>query len=110
MKEFINSDKKYWKITEDVFIRAFRAVYSKKSRDSFLRNMHLKTANFFNNKSPSIRMLEEQTNNYFLAEDYFSLKKVISDISNFIVLYNSRTRYDLLRFWETLEFKNYDPI
>ena len=56
------------------------------------------------------RILEEITNHYFLAQDYASLKQTIATIDNFLLLFNPHTKYDLCRYWQVLEEKNYDPV
>ena len=58
----------------------------------------------------SIRSLEELTNHYFLAQDYFSLKQTIASIETFLLLFNPYTKYDLCRYWQVLEGKGYDPV
>lgn len=58
----------------------------------------------------SLRILEEQTNNYFAAQEYFNLKQVLSRIEVFMILYNEKTKFDLFKFWKSLELKGYDPV
>lgn len=67
-------------------------------------------AKYFEGKKSSLRILEEQTNNYFAAEEFFNLKQIISKIDVFIILYNEKNKFDLFKFWWKLELKGYDPV
>ena len=35
---------------------------------------------------------------------------MISDIENFLLLFNPYTKYDLCRYWQKLEEKSFDPV
>lgn len=61
-------------------------------------------------ESYTVRILEELTNHYFLAEDFFQLKQTIATIDTFLLLFNPYTKYDLCRYWQVLEGKGYDPV
>jgi hypothetical protein len=50
-----------------------------------------------------VRKLEEETFQLYSAGNYFKLKEVISDIENFLLLFNPYTKYDLCRYWQRLE-------
>lgn len=58
----------------------------------------------------SIRKLEEETYQLYVAGNYFKLKEVISDIENFLLLFNPYTKYDLCRYWQKLEERSFDPV
>ena len=58
----------------------------------------------------SIRKLEEETYQLYSAGNYFKLKEVISDIENFLLLFNPYTKYDLCRYWQKLEERSFDPV
>lgn len=58
----------------------------------------------------SVRKLEEETFQLYNAENYFKLKEVISDIENFLLLFNPYTKYDLCRYWQRLEERSFDPV
>lgn len=108
LKPFFIQHKNYWKITNPVFIKLFNKRYLKdKSKKKLL---HLKISKVLDHKEDSIRKLEEQTNNLFHSEDYFSLKQKISSIDNFIILFNETTKIELFKFWKKLEKKGYDPV
>lgn len=78
---------------------------------TFLVNkMHIRIAEVMSKGILSIRSLEELTNHYFLAQDYFSLKQTIASIETFLLLFNPYTKYDLCRYWQILESKGYDPV
>lgn len=38
------------------------------------------------------------------------MKEIISTIENFLLLFNPNNKYDLCRFWGTLESKGFDPV
>ena len=61
-------------------------------------------------ESYTVRILEELTNHYFLAEDFFQLKQTIATIDTFLLLFNPYTKYDLCRYWQILEGAGYDPV
>jgi len=62
-------------------------------------------------KTPiSVRQLEEQTLHLFNSKSYFKLKETVSIIENFLLLFNSNTKYTLCRYWQTLEEKGFDPV
>jgi hypothetical protein len=61
--------------------------------------MHIRIAEVMSKGILSIRSLEELTNHYFLAQDYFSLKQTIASIETFLLLFNPYTKYDLCRYW-----------
>ena len=58
----------------------------------------------------SIRMLVEQTHNFYSGQDYFMLKQTISNIENFLFVFNPYTKYELCRYWQKLEEQGYDPV
>lgn len=77
---------------------------------SLLHVYHLNLGNQMNKTSNSIRKLEEQTINYFFAQEYHLLKQTIADIENFLIMFNPYTKYDLCRYWQHLEGQGYDPV
>lgn len=107
-KPFFLHHKGYWKITNPSFVKLYYQNYLK--NNSAKRSLHLKIANALDKEEDSIRKLEEQTNNLYHSEDYFSLKQKISSIDNFIVLFSENTKFELFRFWKRLEKKGYDPV
>ena len=108
LKSFFIQHKNYWKITNPLFIKLFNKKYLKDK--SKKRLLHLKISKALDPKEDSIRKLEEQTNNLFHSEDFFSLKQKISSIDNFIILFNETTKIELFKFWQKLEKKGYDPV
>jgi hypothetical protein len=58
----------------------------------------------------SIRKLEEQCYHLYKAKKDFKLKEIISIIENFLLLFNPNNKYDLCRFWSTLDAKGFDPV
>ena len=45
-----------------------------------------------------------------MARNYFRLKEIISIIENFLLLFNPNNKYDLCRYWQTLEEHGFDPV
>lgn len=108
MKVFFINYKNYYKITNQTFIK----VLNKKTKNQkdFKKNLHIKISEKLQTTPDTLRKLEEQTNNLYLAKEYFSLKQKISTIENFITIYNQITKFDLFKFWTKLEKKGYDPV
>lgn len=52
----------------------------------------------------------EQTHHYYAGDEHFMLKQTISNIENFLFIFNPYTKYDLCRYWQLLEEKGYDPV
>ena len=107
-KCFIVSYKIYFKITNSVFLKNFIEKYLSNENDQ--KRMHLQVAESLKGTSLCIRKLEETTNSYYLAGDFFQLKQTVSSIENFILLFNETIKFDLFKFWKRLEQKGYDPI
>ena len=61
-------------------------------------------------QEPNLRILEEKISHFYKIQDYFSLKNSISSIESFLLLFNPLTKYDLCRYWQTLEHEGYDPV
>ena len=113
-KAFFNCYKDIlWSMSNDTLKRviATRYLHGKTSDGKLvLHQYHLNLGNQMNKTSNSIRKLEEQTINYFFAQEYHLLKQTISDIENFLILFNPYTKYDLCRYWQYLEGQGYDPV
>jgi hypothetical protein len=107
-KTFCINYKNYWKITNPTFLQTYNKKYLNSKEVKI--ELHKMIAHSLEGSPPSIRTLEEQTNNYYLANDFFQLKQTISSIENFILLFNESIKYDLFKFWKKLEEKGYDPI
>lgn len=75
-----------------------------------VRDIRLRIANFMSTQTPTIRVLEEQTNHFFLTDEHFNLKQTVAQIETFLLLFNPFTKYDLCRYWQMLEIKGYDPV
>ena len=56
-----------------------------------------------------MRKLEEQIHALFQAKSYFTLKEIISDIEQFLLLYTSNNKFQLFRYWQKLEEQGFDP-
>ena len=46
----------------------------------------------------------------FCARNYFRLKGMVSNIENFLLLFNPHNKYELSRYWQKLEEKGFDPV
>ena len=75
-----------------------------------VEELHLKIAQVISEGPNTIRALEEMTNHYFRAKKWIGLKRTIASIETFLLLFNPYTKYDLCRYWQVLEGKNYDPV
>lgn len=74
------------------------------------RHSHIEIANALDTSPITIRRLVEQTHHYYSGDEHFLLKQTISNIENFLFIFNPFTKYDLCRYWQTLEEKGYDPV
>ena len=72
--------------------------------------LHQKIAIALESTPNSIRKLEEQTYHLFVSKSYFKLKEMISNIENFLLLFNPNNKYELSRYWQKLEEKGFDPV
>ncbi len=72
--------------------------------------MHAKIANALRESQDSIRKLEELSYHLYLGKKYFELKKTISHISNFLLIFNPNGKFDLCRYWQKLEEQGFDPV
>lgn len=113
-KTYFNCYKNtYWSISNDVLKKSIIKKYlTDKIKDGkpVQLTYHLNLGNQMNKTMNSIRKLEEQSINYFFAQEYYLLKQTIADIENFLVLFNPYTKYDLCRYWQYLEGQGYDPV
>ena len=76
----------------------------------FTKQIHFEVARSLDQTPNSIRKLEEKTNHLFKSKDFFQLKQTLSSIETFLLLFNAFTKYDLCRYWQTLEEAGYDPV
>ena len=90
-----------WKISNEVFIKTVERVYLQDY--AYRKETHLGIIDGLEKTPISIRKLEELTNHLFVAGEYFALKRKLSQIENFVLLFNSFTKYDLCRYWQELE-------
>lgn len=113
-KNFFNCYREtVWTMSNDTLKQTVRQRYldGKTSEGkAVLHTYHLKLGNQMNKTPNSIRKLEEQTINYFFAQEYHLLKQTIADIENFLIMFNPYTKYDLCRYWQYLEGQGYDPV
>lgn len=71
---------------------------------------HERIARALESTENSIRKLEEQAYHLFCARSYFRLKEMVSNIENFLLLFNPHNKYELSRYWQKLEEKGFDPV
>lgn len=108
-KPYFFTFKGLWSVSDE----SFKHSVSKRYLEGKLKNavpFYARIGKEMDNTPNSIRKLEEQTINYFLAQEFALLKQTISDIENFLILFNPYTKYDLCRYWQALERKGYDPV
>ena len=104
-KGFLLNYKDIYQIVKGSFKQAIFQVFGKDG----IKQIHEEIA-FLLEKTPiSVRQLEEQTLHLYLSQSYFKLKETVSIIENFLLLFNSNTKYTLCRYWQTLEENGFDP-
>ena len=106
-KGFLLNYKDIFQIIKGSFKQAIFQVFGKDLH--ILPQIHEEIA-FVLEKTPiSVRQLEEQTMHLFSSSSFFKLKETVSIIENFLLLFNSNTKYTLCRYWQTLEENGFDP-
>ena len=63
------------------------------------KKYHKRIANALEKTPTSLRKLDELTFHYYKSEDFFLLKETVSNIENFLLLFNPNNKYDLCRYW-----------
>ena len=107
-KSFFFTFKGFWKISNDIFKKAIKQKYL--TDNEYMRQIHCDISNALDKTPNSIRKLEEKTNHLYFSKDPFALKQTLSCIEVFLLLFNPFTKYDLCRYWQTLEECGYDPV
>ncbi|CAD8193095.1 unnamed protein product [Paramecium octaurelia] len=108
-KVYIMKHKDLWIIHNEIFKKVVINTYYVDIKE--ILELHDNIATTIDKITPnSIRKLEEQTFQLFSAKNYFSLKEVISIIENFLLLFNPSNKYDLCRYWQSLEENGFDPV
>jgi hypothetical protein len=102
---FLMKYRHLWMIKNDSFRKCLNHKYKFKFQD-----IHERIAEALRKTPNSLRKLEEETYQLYNAKSYFKLKEIISDIENFLLLFNSYNKYDLCRYWQKLEEKSFDPV
>jgi hypothetical protein len=104
-KVFCMRFKGYWMLKNDAFKRAVQRRYGAR-----FVGFHERIAVVLESTPKSIRKLEEQTFHLFMAKNYFMLKEIVSEVENFLLLFNPYNKYDLCKYWQLLEDKYFDPV
>ncbi|CAD8126406.1 unnamed protein product [Paramecium sonneborni] len=108
-KVYIMIHRELWIIHNEIFKKVIINTYYIDGQE--MLELHDNIASTIEKITPnSIRKLEEQTFQLFSAKNYFSLKEVISIIENFLLLFNPSNKYDLCRYWQSLEENGFDPV
>ncbi|CAD8174304.1 unnamed protein product [Paramecium pentaurelia] len=108
-KVYIMKHRDLWLIHNEIFKKVVINQYYQDVNS--ILELHDKIAATIDKITPnSIRKLEEQTFQLFSAKNYFALKEVISIIENFLLLFNPSNKYDLCRYWQSLEENGFDPV
>jgi hypothetical protein len=95
----------FWKNNSDIFRKAVFDFYKVD-----VQNVHADIAKTMAKTPNSIRKLEEETYHLYHCKDFFVLKQVVSNIENFLLLFNPINKYELCRYWQALEAHGYDPV
>ena len=56
------------------------------------------------------RNIKERTNGYFISQDYFTLKKILGSIEEFLIFFKTENKLEIYRYWSALSKQNYDPV
>lgn len=107
-KNFFMTYKDLWKITNEPFKKAVMKCYAENDA-SFLKKLHEDISDVLKKTKTSIRKLEEQSYHLYKCKNYFKLKEVVSNIENFLLLFNPNNKFELCRYWQILEQKGFDP-
>lgn len=106
-KTFLMKYSDLWKISNEVFKKAITAFFLTNTEYRF--KLHNCIADALEKVPNSVRKLEEQTYHLYCGEAYFRLKEAVSNIENFLLLFNPNNKYELCRYWQRLEEKGFDP-
>jgi hypothetical protein len=107
-KSILFTFKGLWKISNEVFIKVVERKFL--ADFNFTKSIHKMIEVSLEKTPSSIRKLEELTNHLYSAKEFFALKQCIASIDNFLLLFNSFTKYDLCRYWQVLEEHDFDPV
>ncbi len=105
---FLMKYKHLWRISEESFRQAITSRYIQNDPEYILK-LHTDIAEVLSGTSNSLRKLEEETYHLFQCKAYFKLKEAVTNIENFLLLFNPRNKYDLCRYWQVLEQNGFDP-
>ena len=105
---FFFTFKGFWKVSNDIFKKIVEQRYIKERK--YAVGIHHEISLTLDKTMNSIRKLEEKTNHLFQAEDWVGLKRTLSSIETFLLLFNPFTKYDLCRYWQVLGDKGFDPV
>ena len=104
-RPFLMHFQQLWMIKNDSFKKAIIRKYH-----SIPTSINEKIAETLKRTPNSVRKLEEETFQLYCAGNYIKLKDVISEVENFLLLFNPYTKYDLCRYWQKLEERSFDPV
>ncbi len=107
LKTYLMKYRGLWKINNEPFKKAISFKYLQ--NNSYVTKLHAEIAEVLQRTPNSIRKLEEQTFHLFMSKSHFKLKESIANIENFLLLFNPNNKYDLCRYWQSLETKGFDP-
>lgn len=107
-KGFLLNYKDIYQIVKGSFKQMVLDIFGKSSQ--YITQLHEEIASVLQKTPISVRQLEEQTLHLYLSNSFFKLKETVSIIENFLLLFNSYTKYTLCRYWQTLEENGFDPV
>lgn len=105
---FMMKYKALWKISDAVLIKAITQRFIQ-NNPGYVVKLHSDIADALTGTSNSLRKLEEETYHLFQCKAYFRLKEAVTNIENFLLLFNPRNKYELCRYWQVLEQNGFDP-
>lgn len=109
LKGFLLSYKDIFQIVKGSFKQAIFQVFGRDAAIS-VKQLHEEIAAVLEKTPISVRQLEEQTLHLYNSPNFFKLKETVSIIENFLLLFNSNTKYTLCRYWQALEENGFDPV
>ena len=107
-KVFLMKYQEFWKINNEVFKKAIMSILL--SDEKYRVEIHNDIVQALEKVPNSVRKLEEQTYHLCCGKSYFKLKEAVSNIENFLLLFNPNNKYELCRYWQRLEERGFDPV
>jgi len=106
LSPYITKIQKNWCIAES----EVKDHFLSKLKDERRNALSNKIAEAIDQNEVSVLSLEEKVFQLYSSKDFSGLKRCLSDIENFLLLYNPHTKLDLFTYWIHLEIMGYEPV